>query len=166
MPFRLGGRRTWLLVLLVGLLAAGGGGGWLWYARRPEVRKARHLTRAERYFSQEKFREAVIEYQNVLRVDPTNLQAIRQLGLAHFQMGELGPAFRYFLVVEQRDPSDLAVRLKLGRIYLLANRPDDVRREAAFVLEREPQNLEALLLLAGPPGRPRRWTPRSDGSKR
>src|SRR3990172_8786718 len=69
------------LLLLVALALAAG------CARAPEARKARHLERGERYVKAEKYRDAIIEYRNVLRIESANTVAIRQLGLAHFRVG-------------------------------------------------------------------------------
>ena len=147
-PLRSRGGRRWILLILVSLLAAGGG-VWLWHSRLPAVRVARYLARAERHIRQEQLREAVIEYRNVLRVAPGHRLAVRQLGLVHFQLGELRPAFPYLLAARERDPGDLTIRLMLGRVYLLGNAPGSARQEAAFVLEREPRNADALVLLGG-----------------
>ena len=62
---------------------------------------ARHLDWGDRYFKQEKYREAVIEYQNALRIDPRSAHAARQTGLAHFNLGELGQAYRYLLGAQE-----------------------------------------------------------------
>jgi len=118
-------------------------------ARSPEAKKARHLERGDRYFQQEKYREAVLEYRNVLRIDTGNAQAIRQLGLAHYQLGEMGQAGRYLLRTQELEPENLEARLKLGTLYLLGGRAEEAVREAEFVLERDQTSLEGLALLAG-----------------
>src|SRR5438876_9943267 len=99
-------RRTlgWSILLILGLLVVTG------CSRSPEARKTRHLERGEKYAAQEQYREAGLEYRNVLRVDPANEQAIRQLGLWYFQLGELGEAFRYLLKAEELAPDALDVR--------------------------------------------------------
>jgi tetratricopeptide (TPR) repeat protein len=71
--------RGWTLLLVVGLLVATD------CPRSPEVKKARHLERGDKYAAQEQYPEAILEYRNVLRIDPANERAIRQLGLAHYQ---------------------------------------------------------------------------------
>jgi tetratricopeptide (TPR) repeat protein len=90
-------RGATLLLLVVLALAAG-------CSRSPEAQEARHLERGERYFKEEKYRNAIIEYRKVLRVDAANVLATRQLGLAHFQLGEMGQAFRYLLRAQELDP--------------------------------------------------------------
>src|SRR2546430_8369801 len=111
-------------------------------ARSPEAEKARHLDRADRYFGREQYREAVIEYSKVLRIDGSNPHAVRQLALAHYHLGELGRAFPYLLKSRESDPGNLDVRLKLGAIYLMARQPTEARREVAPVLRSEEHTSE------------------------
>src|SRR3990170_7617 len=141
--------RGWTLLLVVGLLVAAG------CARSPEAKKARHLERGDRYFSGQQYREAVIEYRNLLQLEGTNARAIRQLGLAHYQLGELGNALRYLLKSQELEPDNTGVRLKLGTIYLLGRQPEKAREQAEFVLKKDPKSLEALGLLAGAANTPR-----------
>ncbi len=139
--------RLWIAFLFLSVLVACAIlAGLAW---SPTVRKARHLERGDRYFSGQQFREAIPEYRNVLQIEGTNPHAIRRLGLAHYQLNEFGHAFRYLPKVEQLEPDDLDVRLKLGTIYLLGRRREEARKEAAFVLQRDPTNIDALTLLAG-----------------
>src|SRR5215472_13383250 len=130
-------------LLIMGLLLAAG------WSRSPEAQKARHLERGDKYAAREQYREAILEYGNVLRYEANNARAIRQLGLAHYHLGEFGYAYRYLLKAQELTPNDLDVRLKLGTIYLLGGKVEEARQEANFVLEREPKNLEGLTLLAG-----------------
>src|SRR5262249_46902320 len=118
-------------------------------SRSPEAQKARHLERGDRYFKEEKYRDAIIEYRNVLRLEATNGTAIRQLGMAHFQLGEMGQSFRYLLRALEIEPDNAEVRLKLASIYLLGGKPDEAKAQAEAVLEKQPKNLDALVLAAG-----------------
>jgi tetratricopeptide (TPR) repeat protein len=135
----------WLVLLAVGLAAVGGAG----CSRSPEARKARHLERGDKFFQRDAHREAVIEYANVLRIEPGNAHAIRRLGLSYFQVGEFARAYRLLQQTLEKDPADLDARTKLGQIYLLGRRPEEARAEALAVLDKQPRNLDALALLAG-----------------
>ncbi len=117
--------------------------------RSPEARKAHYLARGDRYFADEHYHEAIIEYLNVLRIDPTNTRALRNTGLAHYELGERGRSYQFLLRSQQLDPEDTEARLKLASIYLSGSKVDEARDEANFVLDKEPGNLEALLLFAG-----------------
>jgi len=129
-------------LLIVGLVLGAG------CSRSPEAQKARHLERGDRFIAQEKYREAILEYRNVLKLDSSNAHALKQLGLAHHSLGEIGQAFPYFLKAQQISPDDVDIRLKLGRIYYLGGKREEARELAASVFGQEPQNLDALTLLA------------------
>ena len=135
--------RTWIILLLSVLVVAAG------CARSPEAKKAKHLERGDKYFSKAQYREALIEYANVLQIDGTNTRAIRQVALAHYQLGEIGQAFPYLVKSQQLDPENPEVRLKLGSIYLLSRQPAEARQQVAVILGKDPKNFEALLLWAG-----------------
>src|SRR5438046_537923 len=123
-------------------------------ARSPEAKKARHLERGEKYFARKDYKDAVIEYKNVLRLEPANEVAIRKLGLAHYQSGELQEAFPYLRKAAELDPQNEDVRLKLATVYLVARRPDDARTHATKVLDQDAKNFDALMLLVDSATRP------------
>src|SRR5262245_4954428 len=134
--------RGWAGLLIVALLVVAG------CSRSPEAQKARYLERGDKFAAREQYQEAILEYRNVLRLDPANARAIRQLGLAHYSLDEGPQAFRYLLKAQQLTPDDYEVRLKLGRIYLRVGKREEAREEAGAVLSKEPNNLDALSLLA------------------
>ena len=112
-----------------------------------EGRKARHLAQAEGYSKQDKFKEAVIEYKNVLKVDGKNAGAIRHLGIALYEAGAPGEAAGYLQRAYDADPSDLEVRQRLATVFLLRGVPANAREHATFVLAKQPANLQALTVL-------------------
>jgi len=132
------------LVLMALLLAVTCG-----CTRSPEAKKARYLERGDRYFKQEQYREAMIEYRNALRIDGSNAQAIRQLGLAYYQLGQMAQSFRFLLKAQEIEPDNTDIALKLATIYLLAEKPENARATADRILEKDPKNLEALILAGG-----------------
>ena len=131
-----------VLTLVMSLVAAVG------CSRSPEATKARHLERGEKYFVKKDYKDAIIEYRNVLRIEPMNPIAIRRLGLAHYQTGALRDAFPFLSKATELEPSNQDVRVKLGTVYLVANRLDDARTHATAVLEQDANNFDALILLA------------------
>jgi len=113
-----------------------------------DFRKNRHLKAAEQYVAEKKWKEATIEYRNALRFDPQNLAAVKQLGLAYYENGQLGEAFPPLRRYHDQNPNDLEVRQKLGVIYLMGRAPDKAREQALAILEQKPGDLDALLLIA------------------
>jgi len=113
-----------------------------------QARISRHLARANRDFQAEKYDPAEIEYLIVLRAAPQNPAAIRQLGLLYYTEGRLPQAFVFLQKAAELEPANLGVRLKMGLMYLSFHQPKEAREAAAQVLQKEPQNQEALLVLA------------------
>jgi len=130
------------LYLLVALLALAGSTGC-----SREARKNRHLARAHRSFQAEEYEKARIEYMNVLRLDPQNPVAIARLGLVSFQQGRMSSAFAFLRKAERSQPDNLEVRLKLGLTCFNLLGLKEARDEALYILEKQPTNDEALLLL-------------------
>ncbi|HKQ36525.1 MAG TPA: tetratricopeptide repeat protein [Verrucomicrobiae bacterium] len=113
-----------------------------------ESRKARHLTRASQFLQAGEIDKAEIEYGNVIRLDPNNKAAVRQLGLIYFDQGKPAKAYPLLKQAEGLDPNDFDVRLKLASLYLAGRRFSEVRAEAEYVLQKQPDHDEALVFLS------------------
>jgi tetratricopeptide (TPR) repeat protein len=112
----------------------------------PQAKTARHLARASQYVQAEKYREAAIEYMNVLQADPSNRLAVRGMGLTLYQMGEVRGAVYYLQKAEELDPADAEVRIKLGTLFLVMGDRVRARQRAEAILKGSPDNLDALVL--------------------
>ena len=55
----------------------------------PEAKKAIHQERGDAYFEEGKYREALIEYKNIVQIDPGNANAHYQVALTHMRLGGL-----------------------------------------------------------------------------
>lgn len=117
-------------------------------AETPEAKRARHLSRGDEYFGQGRYKEAVIEYQNVLRFDANDPKAIERMGVSYHNLGDFRRAFPYLVKARKANPEDLGLALKLAAIYVIASRPDDAREMAGLVLKKDPTNLRALQVMA------------------
>jgi tetratricopeptide (TPR) repeat protein len=76
-----------------------------------EAKKERHWGRGEKYFAENKFKEAIIEYKNVLQIDPADVKARYKLGLAHLKVGQLREAYAEFSKSVELDPNLVEARL-------------------------------------------------------
>ena len=61
-------------------------------ACNPNVRKAKYLQRGTRYFSAGKYSDAVLEYKNVIKIDPGYVDAHYQLAQCYQKLGMWGGA--------------------------------------------------------------------------
>lgn len=134
--------RVVLLATAIGLMWA------LGCSRSPEVQLERHKMRGTEFLQRGKVDEAVLEFQNALRLAPNDADTLFGLGEAYLEKGLPGEAYRAFSRVVEQAPQNLEAHLRLGRLHLLANAPAKARESAEYVLAASPGRAEAYLLLA------------------
>lgn len=114
-----------------------------------------HMQRGDRFFKNREFEKAAIEYLNVARAQPTNAVAIMQFGYSCFESGKMKEAFQALLYARKCGAKSDEIAMKLALIYLWAGQHAKAREEILTVLDHEPANLDALLLLADASREPR-----------
>lgn len=114
-----------------------------------EGRKDKYLEQAAESFAKKDWEKARIGYQNVLQIDPQDIQG--SLGIAK-TLEKLqdwrGAASRYRYVLEV-EPENIEANLGLGKLLFAAQASDDALELAEKVLKKEPQNPSAMTLKAG-----------------
>jgi Tfp pilus assembly protein PilF len=133
----------WVSLLILLLLPAIVGTGCT-----AKLKASYHQKRADQYYATGEFDQAEIEYKNVLRNAPQNARAWSRLGFIYFDEGRLEEAAQILHRARQLATNDLQVRLKLGIIYLNAGKLNEAMDEAGFVLNKDPQDAQAPILLA------------------
>lgn len=91
---------------------------------------------------------ALGEYLEALRLEPS-LRAERGAGLAYAALGELDRAERHLTLALSVQPGDTATHLALVELYGESGRDAEAKKQLASILEDQPHQLEAQLLLAG-----------------
>jgi tetratricopeptide (TPR) repeat protein len=117
--------------------------------RDPQVQKKNHLEKGAAYFQQGKYREAVIEYQNALQIDPRFAEAHEGLAEAFLRLNNFRGAYQELLVTIDIDPSNAKAQIAIGNLLLAGRNAAEARKHAETVLHDNPQNAEAEVLLAG-----------------
>ncbi len=139
---QLGGRRFAAAAGILLLLLAG--------CADEATRLAGHLERGNAYLQDQKYAEAIIEFKNVIQIDPNHPAA--HYGLAKSYLGQKDLQRAYWELQESArlDPANLDARLQYAEFLLLGKEEDleEARKLASEVLEREPQRMEAHLLRA------------------
>ena len=116
-----------------------------------EAKREKHYQKGLDYAAHEKYSEAIIEFRNVLQLDPNNADAKYQLGLAYFKMGgaaNLRNAFKMFSEAVEKKPDLIDAQIKLANLYLASNDLKSARDKSDLAIEKEPKNVEALLVKA------------------
>ncbi len=113
-----------------------------------KLKAAYHQKRADQYYAAGQLDQAEIEYKNVVKHAPQNVQAWSRLGMIYFDEGRIREAAPALKRAWQLDTNNFEARLKLGNIYLDAGNVKEARDAASFALDKEPRNAEAPILLA------------------
>ena len=122
------------LVLAAGLALAG--------CENSERRAERHFNSGVSLMEAGQPTQALLEFRNVLRLQPGNIEARLHVGRIHLEAGDLPNAYREFLQVAERDPDVLEARLVLARLAAEdANWPEAERhgRAAERLAPEDPQ---------------------------
>src|ERR1019366_9513922 len=118
--------------------------GW----RDPNVRKQKYYNSAVNYFEKGKYREAAIQLQNAIKIDPKDAEAHYQLAQCYMKMGMLAGAFAELNRTVDLAPRNWKAQIDLGNLLLAAREFPQAKDKANLVVAAEPQNVDAHTLLA------------------
>jgi exosortase C (VPDSG-CTERM-specific) len=113
-----------------------------------KVKKAYHESRADKFFAAGQFDRAEIEYLNVLRSDNGSVKAFTRLGEIYFQQGRYQMAAPFVERASNLATNALDLRVKLAMINIAAGQFKAARYQVNFILDCNPQQDDAPLLLA------------------
>jgi len=116
-----------------------------------EAKFSRHLKRAEEFYQNHQYERAEIEYLNCLYLDPLKADPVARLGELYYDQGAITRAIPYLKRAKEVSPDNLAVRVRIGSLMLTSGNREEARKEALFVLQKNPLNAEAPMLLADLP---------------
>lgn len=108
----------------------------------------RALKRADDYFQAKRYDEAKIEYANVLKLDPENARAIKNMGTLWMEQGTPIRALPFLVHTCRKNSADLEARTQLATAFLAVDARAEAANAAASVLHDQPDNGLALALLA------------------
>ena len=112
-----------------------------------QIRVERHLHRAEGAVAQGDYDKAETEYKAAISLEPTNVGAIGRLGSLYVDEGRILPGYLLLKRIVDNGGDDPRMRLSYGLACLTLGRTVDARLAAKKLLEGDPGNESALLLL-------------------
>ena len=132
-------RASFLVLLLVSNFAAG-------CSRDPEAKKQQFLASGNKYFEQQNFAAAVIQYRNAVQIDGRFGAARLGLARAHEKAGAPHLAFQEYVRAADLLPDDTDLQLTAATYLLAARQFDEAKARADAVLAREPKNVRAQVV--------------------
>lgn len=132
--------KTPLLALTLAVLVGCGGA---------EERKSVYMDKAKQSYELGDYDKARIELKNVLQIDPKDAEAHYQIARVFEKLQNYRKAFGHYLRVEELDSEHLLNQAALGKLYLLVtNEQDKAQEKIDWILAKDPQNPDGLLLTA------------------
>jgi tetratricopeptide (TPR) repeat protein len=113
-----------------------------------DAKIARYRDRANKHYAAGQYADAEVEYMNLLRSYPHDTVAVRQLGFIFFEEGRLPQAIQFLVKAHELEPDNLDTSAKLAVTYTAALQFKDAEQLALKMLEKQPTNESALILLA------------------
>ena len=113
-----------------------------------EERVQGFLDRGNEYITDQKPEEAIIEFKNVLQIDPENREAHEALSLAYLEVEKPRDAYWEMSETVRLDPDNIEARLRYGTISAAIGDHDLSLEQAEAVLRLDPTNSPGFLLRA------------------
>jgi len=113
-----------------------------------EEKFAEHLSRGDAYFEEEKFSEAIIEYKNVLQIDPNAGDVHFKLSKAYMKDGKIREGFWELRETVRLDDSNVMAKIQLAQMLYLGKELEEALVQAEAALAAEPENSTAHIVKA------------------
>ena len=107
------------------------------------------MSRGDEYNEAEQLDEAIIEYRNVLQIDPNHVEAHRKLAAAYLKNEQLKEGYWELSETVRLDPSDVESRLSYATIALAAGDAETALEQADEIVKLAPDDASGHLLRAG-----------------
>ena len=114
----------------------------------PEVKKKKFLDKGVAYFDKGQYREANIEFENAIQIDPKFADAHYRLAQSLMKQGDWSHAYQELTRTVEFDPANQKAQLDLGNILLAGRQFQQAHDRAQTILQSDPNNPQAQLLLA------------------
>ena len=117
-------------------------------SKDPQAQAKEALEKGNQHLSQSKFPEAIIEYRRAVQADPRLGEARMQLAYAYASTGDGINALREYVRAADLMPENKDAQQRAGAFMLLAGQFTDAQGLAERMLKRNPNDIEAHILLA------------------
>lgn len=107
-----------------------------------------HLERAASFTEAEEYKSAIIEYRNVVQIDPKHSEARHKLGIIYLKVGDVRKAFQELHAASALDPANEDALIKTAELYYYSKKYEESYELVEKVLQKNPGNVDALILLA------------------
>ncbi|MGH0033261.1 MAG: tetratricopeptide repeat protein [Myxococcota bacterium] len=127
---------TLLALLLLGVLAC----------QSDEAKLAQHLERGDEYMEAEQWAEAIIEFKNVVQIDPNHAEGHFQLSQAYLRAEKTREGFWELRETVRLDPDNMDAKLQFAQISIYAGDLEEALKRAEEVIAADPDRADAYMV--------------------
>jgi tetratricopeptide (TPR) repeat protein len=113
----------------------------------PDAAKRKFLASGEAYFAKEDYGAAIVQFRNAVQEDPKFGEARFRLARAYTLTGETANAFRESVRAADLLQDRADAQLQAANFLILAGRFSDAKARADRVIQKEPNNVQAQIVL-------------------
>src|SRR5208337_469579 len=101
----------------------------------PNVRKQKYFHSGQRYFEQGKYREAVIEFVNAIKIDPRYAEAHHQLAETYLKLQQGQGAYQELSRTVELQPENYQARIELANLLILGHDFQQAQEQTGLLLK-------------------------------
>ncbi len=114
----------------------------------PQKAKQKYLESGQRYFEKGQYREAGIQFQNALHLDPHFAEAHYRMALTELKLGQWPDAYQELTSAIQDNPHNYGARLEKARLMIFGHQYPDAKEQLDLLVQKEPNNPDVYAALA------------------
>ena len=109
-------------------------------SRDPNVRKQKFFESGQHYAEQGKYKEAVVEFTNAIKIDPAYAEAHLQLAEVYLQLHEGDRAFRELARTIELQPENYRAQLELTNLLIVNHEFQPAEQQLEALLKKRPND--------------------------
>jgi tetratricopeptide (TPR) repeat protein len=111
-----------------------------------EQKITQHMERGQKYYDGQQWPEAIIEYKNVLQIDPNHAEAHWKLSQAYLKSDKAKEGFWELRETVRLDPKNQDAKLQFAQISIYAGELEEALKRADEVIAENPNRVDAYLV--------------------
>jgi len=113
-----------------------------------EEKFADHLARGDAYYEDEQYGEAIIEYKNVLQIDPNAGEVHFKLAKAYMKRGKVREGFWEMRETVRLDDSNVEAKIQLAQMLFLGKELEEALAQVEEAIAADPNRTESYVVKA------------------
>ncbi len=133
-------RHSFCAILVLFFLIAG--------CASPDEKRDAFMKKGQQLEEKQDFVRARLEYKNAVKIDPECVECYERLAKVNMALKDLKGAYASYVKASELAPERNDLQMAVARLLIVGRAPDKAEEKLRSILEKEPHNWDAKLLLA------------------